>query len=204
MISHDHRCIFTHVPKTAGKSVRYLFGLPEFEQDYKADGRNIEYAYGHKTLSEFLDEEYFFKYFKFAFVRNPFDRIVSAYFYLDNGGCNEIDRRFREEHLAPYKGDFTAFVEDLSRLITTPHFQPQVVWLCDNRRNLLADFIGRYESFERDISVVGKRLGLSFQKVPVLNASKHESYHSYYDDASRRRVAQAYGEDLELFSYRFD
>jgi len=204
MISHHHQCIFTHVPKTAGKSVRYLFGLPEFERDYKPDGRNIEYAGGHRSLFELVNEEYFFRYFKFAFVRNPFDRIVSAYFYLDNGGCNEFDRRFRAEYLAPYKGNFATFVEDLSKLLTAAHFQPQVVWLCDSRRKLLPDFIGRYESFERDMSVVGKRLGLSFDKVPFLNASKHKFYRSYYDDATSRRVAQAYGEDLELFCYRFD
>jgi hypothetical protein len=95
-------------------------------------------------------------------------------------------------------------VEDLSRLVNAPHFRPQVAWLCDDGRNLLADFVGRYESLERDMSVVGKRLGLSFQTVPVLNTSKHAFYRSYYDDATKRRVAQAYGDDLELFSYRFD
>jgi chondroitin 4-sulfotransferase 11 len=203
MISHDYQCIFTHVPKTAGKSIRYLYGLPEFEQDYKADGRSIECAYGHKRLFEFLTEEYFSRYFKFAFVRNPFDRIVSAYFYLDNGGCNEVDKQFREIHLAPYKGNFAAFAEELPRLVTAPHFQPQIVWLCDNRRTLLTDFIGRYETFEQDLSVVSKTIGLSFHKVPLLNASKHKPYRTYYDDSTRRRVTQVYGEDIELFSYRF-
>jgi chondroitin 4-sulfotransferase 11 len=204
MVSHDHQCIFTHVPKTAGKSIRYLFGLPEFEHQHKADGRNVEYGFGHRRLFEFVNEKYFAGYFKFAFVRNPFDRIVSAYFYLDNGGCNAIDERFRQEHLAPYKGDFDAFVEDLSQLITAPHFQPQVVWLCDNRGNLLADFIGRYERLEQDASVICTKLRLPFCNLPLLNTSKHNFYGSYYDDATKRRVAQAYGEDLELFCYRFD
>jgi hypothetical protein len=203
MISHDHQTIFTHVPKTAGKSIRYLFGLPEFEREYKPDGRHIEGAYGHKPLTELADGEYFFRYFKFAFVRNPFDRIVSAYFYLDSGGCNEDDERFRAEHLAPYKGSFATFVEDLPRLLFAPHFRPQVAWLCDDRRRLLPDFVGRYESLERDVSVICNRLGLPFNDVPILNASKHAFYRSYYDDATRTRVAQAYGEDLELFSYRF-
>ena len=205
MISHDHQCIFTHVPKTAGKSIRYLFGLPEFEQDYKANGANIEHGFGHKCLLESVNEWYFHKYFKFSFVRNPFDRIVSAYSYLDNGGCNAFDKQFRDEHLVPYKGDFRAFVEDLSGfLASSQHFRPQVVWLCDDRGKLLTDFIGRYESLERDASVVGKRFGLPCREVPFLNASKRMPYRAYYDDSTRRRVAQAYGDDLELFSYRFD
>jgi chondroitin 4-sulfotransferase 11 len=116
MISHDHQCIFTHVPKTAGKSIRYLFGLPEFKHQYKADGRNVEHGFGHRRLSEFVNEKYFAEYFKFAFVRNPFDRLVSAFFYLDNGGCCAADDEYRREHLAPYKGDFAAFAEDLSKL----------------------------------------------------------------------------------------
>lgn len=206
MISHEYKCIFTHIPKTGGKSIKTLFGLPEFERDYKIcdHEHKIEYAFGHRNLSEFENEGYFAEYFKFAFVRNPFDKIVSAYFYMENGGCNEVDRQFREKRLAQYAGHFTAFVEDLPTFLDSTHFRPQAAWLCDSRRNLLADFVGRYEALERDLSTVRDRLGLSFDEAPRLNASRHQSYRSYYDDSTRRRVAQAYGEDMELFSYRFD
>jgi hypothetical protein len=203
MISHDYRCIFTHVPKTAGKSVRALFGVPEFERDHKPDGRNIERAFGHRRLSELGGEPYFADYFKFAFVRNPFDRIVSAYFYLDDGGCNAEDERFRAEHLSRYDHCFPTFVEDLPRLMAAPHFQPQLRWLCDAGGKPLTDFVGRYENLEADISTVGRRIGLSFDVLPVINASRHGPYRDYYDDATRRRVAEFYGEDIELFSYRF-
>lgn len=52
----------------------------------------------------------FERFFKFAFVRNPWDRLVFTYFFLKNGGVNEMDRRFAAEHLARYDG-FAAFVE---------------------------------------------------------------------------------------------
>ena len=205
MISHDHRCIFTHVPKTAGKSVRWLFGLPEFQHQFRPDGRNIENAYGHQRLAEFVNQIYFPEYFKFAFVRNPFDRLVSAFFYLHHGGCNEHDKSFRDRYLLPYRGNFAGFVEDLDRLIDAPHFQPQAVWLCGSNGELLADFVGRYENFACGLKAIGSRLGLSLDgPAPVLNASSHEPYRTYYDDATRRRVAAAYGEDVELFAYRFD
>jgi hypothetical protein len=204
MISHDHQCIFTHVPKVAGKSIRVLFGLPEFQRDYVPNGQNIEFGFGHKRLLDFANERYFAPYFKFAFVRNPFDRIVSAYFYLDGGGCNSDDEKFRRDNLTPYKGNFAAFVEDLPRLVNGPHFQPQVAWLCDDQGKLLPDFVGRYESLERDVLVITKTLALPHRQLPLMNASKHKPYRAYYDEATKRRVAQAYGDDLELFAYRFD
>lgn len=204
MISHEHECIFTHVPKTAGKSIRSLFGLPEFESDYRADGRRIDNAFGHKRLVELAEKRFFANYFKFAFVRNPFDRLVSAFFYLIGGGCNEVDARFRDEHLTAYKGSFSAFVEDLPRLIGFDHFIPQFVWVCDSRGSLLTDFVGRYENLRQDISTVGGTLRVPFEPLPVLNASTHDPYQSYYqDEGTKARVARAYGQDLELFSYRF-
>lgn len=205
MVSHDHRCIFTHIPKVAGKSIRYLFGIPEFEYQYKPGDNKIEYACGHHQLKGFVKYDYFRQYFKFSFVRNPFDRAVSSFFYLSNGGCNSEDRRFCAEYLAEYKYDFTGFVEDLPKLTFATHFQPQATWLCDESGNLLTDFVGRYETLQQDVCSVGERFGFPFPPLPNLNASTHDDYRSYYSDpATVRRVAHVYGGDLELFRYRFE
>lgn len=203
MISHEHRCIFSHVPKTAGKSVRWMFGLPEFEWQYDGSNPQIENGFGHRRLVEFSSEDYFARYFKFAFVRNPFDRLVSAFFYLDAGGCNGGDKLFRDQHLAKYRGSFPAFVEDLPALIDAQHFRPQSAWLCDDKGALLSDFVGRYETLEQDAKIVGRQLGLSFDGLPLINPSRHAPYRSYYDDGTRRRVEEIYGDDLERFSYRW-
>jgi chondroitin 4-sulfotransferase 11 len=205
MISHDRRCIFTHVPKTAGKSVRFLFGIPEFEYQYQPGDANVEYPCGHKRLEDFADCRYFTEYFKFSFVRNPFDRVVSSFFYLSYGGCNEEDQQFCTEYLAEYKHDFAAFAENLPALTFATHFQPQIHWLCDTSGHLLTDFVGRYETLEQDVGLIGVKLGLIFPALPRLNPSAHSDYRTYYrDSATVRRIAQAYGSDLELFRYRLD
>jgi chondroitin 4-sulfotransferase 11 len=204
MVSHKYECIFTHIPKTAGKSIRYLFGLPQFEHEYEgATDDTIEFGFGHTPLSKLIEKDYFREYFKFSFVRNPFDRLVSAYHYLNCGGCNEADKQFRDDYLAIYKGEFAAFVEDLCTLVTATHFQPQIDWVCDDRRSLLTNFIGRYESIGSDMAIVSKRLGLPPKDIPIINASNHRAYRYYYDDATRQRVCDVYGEDLEMFSYGF-
>jgi hypothetical protein len=81
----EFQCIFIHIPKTAGTSVaRTLFGqgsrhVPYFEYE-KVNGRKFN------------------RYFKFAFVRNSWDRLVSTYFFLKKGGLNDMDRLWAEEN----------------------------------------------------------------------------------------------------------
>ena len=69
MINHQYRCIFIHIPKTGGKSVHRFFGTNW--QD-------------HKDISRYAEEltpETFTSYYKFAVVRNPWNRLVSGYNY---------------------------------------------------------------------------------------------------------------------------
>lgn len=204
MISHLHRCIFTHVPKTAGKSILALFGLPEFGKDYTDPLQYIEDPYDHRPLSGYRDRPYFEDYLKFAFVRNPWDRVVSTFFYLDHGGCNQWDEMFRQRYLQPYAGDFKHFVREIDRVLATKHFLPQYLWLCDEQGRVLSDFVGRYEDLSTELSVIGKRLGIDVGGLPHLNRSQHERYDTYYDDETRERVARAYAADISVFGYTFD
>jgi hypothetical protein len=201
MISHKHRCVFTHVPKTGGKAILSAFGLPLKGSSYAGDLPHIASPYGHEPLAEHRKTDHF-RYFKFAFVRNPWDRLVSAFFYLDAGGCNEYDAAFRDSHLARYGGSFRAFVRDLPRHVEAAHFAPQMRWLTDGRGNLLTDFIGRFENIDRDFSDVAARLGLP-PELPVLNRSNHRHYREYYDAATREIAAQFYRRDIEAFAYEF-
>ena len=129
------------------------------------------------------DERTAFTYFKFAFVRNPWDRLVSAFFYLARGGCNAFDQAFRDAHLAHYAGDFTAFVHDLERHMDAPHFRPQCFWVCDATGRVLTDFLGRYETLVGDFTAVAERLDLD-AALPFLNASEHRFYREHYDGAT--------------------
>lgn len=204
MISHRHRCIFIHVPKTAGKSLLTLFGLPVMGRDYRGELEHIEDPYDHIPVTRYAGRPYFDEYFKFAIVRNPWDRVVSAFHYLDAGGANALDARFRQEHLAEYEGDFARFVDDLPRVLKTRHFMPQTRLVCDEDGRILVDYLGRFENLAATVDLVAERCGLGEVTLPYTNASRHAPYQEYYDDATRRRVAEVYARDVRLLGYAFE
>lgn len=85
-VEKEKEIIFIHVPKCAGRSVRKAVGLPR-------DGHDRALWY------KFHDPEKFRRYFKFTVVRNPWDRLVSAYFYLRQDRGHETTKKWVEKKL---------------------------------------------------------------------------------------------------------
>jgi len=202
LISHQHRCLFIHIPKTAGKSVLAGFGLPEFGRAYDGGLTHLEDPYDHKRLAEYAGADWYRDFFKFAFVRNPWDRAVSAFFYLSAGGANAQDKAFFDDHLAICGGSFAAFLEVLPALIAHKHFRPQSYWAKPAEGAAGLDFTGRYERFDEDYGQIARRLGLPPAPARV-NASRRRDYRRYYDAAGKKLIKTLYAEDIETFGYRF-
>ncbi len=184
----DQRCVFIHVPKTAGASVSSALNVTGF---------------GHLSIKWFPE-----RYFSCSFVRNPWDRVVSAFFYLNQGGENVVDRINNWHYLSNYEGNFSSFVkEELGRekprIFREMHFKPQYKYICDTKNRLVVDFLGRYENLERDFHRLRNELGLSIDSLPHLHESHHRDYKDYYSKQTRELVAQAYEKDIELFDYSF-
>jgi chondroitin 4-sulfotransferase 11 len=190
----EHRCIFVHIPKTAGISVAVaLFG-------------NL--AGGHAAARDYrkVFGRDFWRYFKFTFVRNPYTRLVSAYEFLRGGGHPAwlTNQRFRDEVLSEYV-DFADFVLRWLKPRTQwpePHFRPQHEFLELGGR-VAMDFVGRVERIEADFATVCDRLGIQAQ-LGRLNptSEKHGTLGDYYaSDAVEQRVRDLYARDFELFGY---
>lgn len=190
----EHRCIFVHIPKTAGVSVaKSLFG-------------NL--AGGHTRIATYqriFSPEDFHSYFKFTFVRNPWDRVVSAYTFLKSEAITSWNLDWAKEHL----DQFDRFEDFVLRWVTPEnitkgsHFDLQSGYACDSEGNLAVDFVGRFETLADDFRLVADKLGV-MSKLPRLNASKHRDYRSYYDDRTAAIVERVYQQDIKLFGYGFD
>jgi hypothetical protein len=190
-----HRCIFVHVPKVAGTSVlQALSGLERPPRDhcswqvyYQADSRK------------------FSTYFKFAFVRNPWDRIASVYAYLARGGNGTTDAWFRrlvdDEDMTFAR--FLCEYLDQDRIHQHLLFMPQYRFLVDHEDRVMVDVLGRYERFPEDYAAVAARLGLRAE-APWANRSQREGYRSLYKDpALVDAVGRLYRKDAVLFGYEF-
>jgi hypothetical protein len=67
----------------------------------------------------------------------------------------------------------------------------------------MVDYVGRQETMQASYDVIADRIGLPRQALEVANASTHGPWRDYYDDALKRRVADLYARDIEVFGYSF-
>ena len=76
IISHKHKFVFLQTTKTGSSSIYVTL-----KEKYKTV--NPENHLNAVQAKRFFDEKKYNwdEYFKFAFVRNPWDRYVSAYYY---------------------------------------------------------------------------------------------------------------------------
>lgn len=188
-----HQCIFVHIPKTGGVSVaRSLFG-------------NL--TGGHRRVSDYrliYGERDFQAFFKFAFVRNPWDRLLSSYLFLKNGGYNRADAEWAEAHLAHYETfqDFVKSWVSPKTVLTHVHFVPQYLFVCDASGNLAVNFIGHFERLTEDFEVIRRQLGIVAQ-LEHYNRSEPRNYRNFYTEGAEKVVERVYRKDIELFKYSF-
>jgi len=212
MISHRLKCIFVHIPKTAGTSLEFaLFkdyertpsNLWGFRLPSNRQGGALQH-WKAKQIRQEVGTEDFDRYFKFAFVRNPWDRMVSLFSYLTQ--TERIPRKRIRDFLGISQDiSFKAFVRTICESEPHPHWEEQHKFVLDEDGKLLVDFIGRYENLHQGYTYVCSQLPRLRKKVPLPRrlASLRCSYLRYYDNETREMVADKYKTDRELFGYSF-
>lgn len=187
------QCIFIHIPKTAGTSIlKALMG----DRIYRI----------HFTYLDYLraDSKKFHAYYKFAIVRNPWDRAVSSYQYLIQGGDKRGDLYFQELFLSKYD-TFDKFVlEYLDKDKIHEHvlFKPQYLYLYDHKE-CKVDFIGKFENLDSDFEKIMKKINID-SKLSKVNSSKRNHYITYYSKKEvKEKINDLYRKDIELFDYIF-
>ena len=142
--------------------------------------------------------------FCFTLVRNPWDRMVSLYFYLwHNLGRHREklgDKTFAEfvDHIAANQP-----LEPVGpyNWLGLSQANPQTAWTHDGNERRM-QFIGRYEHLADDWAFVCKVLGIDTE-LPLTNTTNHRPYQEYYTPALRDTVGEIYERDVSEWGYEF-
>ena len=196
-VNFDKKFIFIHIPKTAGQSIYQAIGIEKHPCNYW--GYRGAFEYSHLTAKELrnaMGNRDFDIFEKIVVTRNPFDRLVSEYFYKRIGSDNRL--------LSARDISFKEFVIKLST-ISLPdypqweraHFTPQHEFVFDGM-HMLVDKVFRYEEFDKIREYVRTKFNA---EIPHINRSKHKHYTEYYDDETRKLVEGMYARDFLTFNY---
>ncbi len=199
--------VFIHISKNAGTSI------------IASAGDNIIVA-GHRTASSWVAEQGHAAPL-FAVIRNPYDRVVSEYFYRkrryeageNNPHLGNLGRTFDEWVIATFRdGEFrtqsfflqTGVPYNSRNMIdgSLIWFIPQARWLGGDGEGTLADDLLRHESLEDDWTRFSSKYGFN-AVLERRNASPRDAdFDAYYTEQSRELVFRHYRVDFEVFGYR--
>lgn len=187
--------VFFHVPRTAGTSISSaLYGMPV---------NHFPIAEMTPLIPPALDALP-----RFAIVRIPWDRAVSAWSFarMEISSDRRVAVRNAWRYRIPQFRTFEHFVhdwlarQDLRRV--DGMFRQQASFLVDADGSLPLDHIGRFENLPATESWL-RAHSPAMRTIPHLNAAPREPYRAHYTPASRDAIARIYGRDIALFGYDY-
>jgi len=206
MISHGYKCIFVHIPKCGGTSIEdiiwsgtrsvsdlWMGNISRYHNKYQTGGMqhllavHIRHEVGLATFNQC---------FKFAFIRNPWDKAISQYHYM-------ATREDLREYIGMLPNDsFKKYLELIQKKIHV-QWEQQYKFIFDENGKVIIDFLGRFESFHRDVNYVLARLGIKKRTIPHRMKTVHRPYQEYYDNEAIEIVQSIYSKDITAFGYTF-
>ena len=210
-INDEKKFVFVSVPKTGSTAIN-MCAMDSWAHP--------EPHLHHASIKEILEKfPHCQDYFKFAFVRNPWDKVVSAYF---NGIQDAGHIRQWSEGLHEYK-NFEEFVMNMesSDWSEWTHFLPSSHFVKIDGQ-IAVDFVGRFENLEKDFQEVASTLGINGDLSKVIDpagdlvkntkadcplifrrSNRSKDYKAYYGDETKKIIESLYKEDIESFGYEF-
>jgi hypothetical protein len=202
MISHKYKCIFIHIQRTAGSSIEKWI----CDDDWWFIDKSTKHMLVSQTKE--LYKEYWDDYFKFSFVRNPWNRMGSMflnteYYNINTNGSGIIDiSKYKE------KWGFPILVENDYRfskredVLNEKHTENQVY---GNILDEELDFIGKFENLQQDIQFIKDKLNIVNDfNFHLMKSDNTKNYTEYYDDKTKEEVYNLYKNDIIKYNYDFD
>lgn len=196
---HIHKCAGTSFWNTFNNQANFVFCVPR-------PGR-----FKHGLGKELIDMKIWNESFKFTFVRNPYDRIVSAYkmFMRNKHNWTSVFENFE---------DFVEFIRwsdvdnhHVDKVVATEDYVQKtgnIIHHCSSYHNPKyhigeLDFIGKLENLSEDMKKLRLLYQLSDIELKKTNTTKITDYRNYYNVDTRKIIHKKYEKDIEIFKYSF-
>lgn len=157
-----------------------------------------------------VDVSNYLDYFKFAIVRNPFDRLFSWYNMIIQKGVHNT----WSDYILKNSRNFSEFLELTGVIQELNHdeiFHKQIylksisinqIDYLSIKGKLAVDFVGRFENIDQDIKIIQKEIGV-FDELKHLNCFNHRRYTEYFSDLDIEKAKSICEKDIEFFNYEF-
>ena len=215
-INHDLKAVFIHVHKTGGTYISYmLHKYYGFKNYYLRRPDHDKFCMNKKKTTKFINYEnrihgvlaYYRtsphinqkmnmtpqkwdSYYKFCFIRNPYDKMVSAWFHINR-------------YNIPFKNYFNLY-ERCNDVEFIHMFMPQVRNIINQKGKIDIQYIGKFENLENDFQTILKNIGIKkiiHDPYKMMNKRDHKPYQEYYDQETLEIVNLFMKEDFEKLDY---
>ena len=208
----NKKLVYLSIPKVACTSIK-IATMASNENDNNYDSymniHSVAERFHHASLSKTQEA-----YFKFAFVRNPFDRLISCYedkvkkpaqhngkYFFDTGYNNKIINGLFRDKFSP-EMTFPEFIRQISKIpdwLSDGHFRSQHSMLYKNGK-LNVDYVGKFETLTDDWKPIAEKF--NFPDLSMKNASTRRDYSDYYtSNEIIEQVMTRYHDDIVSFNY---
>ena len=187
MINTKEKIIFLGICKAASSSIYQALsrgGLVRNKSRKHQTIKDIQKKFPDINLDE---------YFKFTFVRNPYDRWISLYNWS------------KKHKTIPAKTSLLDFVRNGIKGKYKKHsscrYISQEDWITDFDGNISVDFIGHFENLQKDFDHICKKIGLKM-KLGRINVSTPYATRENCCPKIKALIKEYHGKDFSLFGYQ--
>jgi hypothetical protein len=204
VISFKNKFIFIHIPKTGGTSLELTLEDSSCickRNQWSSTPQGFNAPLNHLGIDQlregnFIPPNEVDDFFKFAFVRNSWDRVISECF------CSHIQAIFKD---CQNIEDKIVKVCSLSQKGYGNHCKSQLYFIQTSPTGSIGvDHIGRFENLQQDFDIICDQISIPTQTLPYPHKTKRKHYSEYYTTLTKELVGEKYKDEIEYFGYEFE